>query len=203
VQSGVERFTVNDLHELSELVASNWTAAADRDWTIPAASTGWSCLATADHAVDCVYAPAFFLASRKLDAYPLAGSNLELGADATPEELVESLAIATRITAAVVNDAPANARAIIFRRPHVLIGSAPDFVPRAALELILHANDVAAGLGLAFEPGEGLCRRLREHTRPWPLWTLDWNGLAETDDPWGDLLAGSGRTRAGSITDRR
>ncbi len=59
--------------------------------TIAMGATGWSCLATADHAVDCVYAPAFFLASRRLDAYPIAGSNLELGADATPDALVESL----------------------------------------------------------------------------------------------------------------
>ena len=44
--------------------------------------------------------------------------------------------------------------------------------------------------------GIQLCRRLREHTRPWPMWTLSWHGLVETDDPWLDLLAGSGRQRA-------
>lgn len=36
---------------------------------------------------------------------------------------------------------------------------------------------------------------LREHTRPWPMWTVAWNGLDRTDDPWGDLLEGSGRRR--------
>ncbi len=70
--SGAERFTADDLEELSALVADTWTSAADRDWSAQAGTVEWSCTATADHAVDCVYAPAFFLASRRTDAYPQA-----------------------------------------------------------------------------------------------------------------------------------
>jgi hypothetical protein len=70
--SGDERFTVDDLYTLTELVAAAWTAGADRDWSVPAGTVEWSCTKTADHAVDCVYAPEFFLASRKQDAYPNA-----------------------------------------------------------------------------------------------------------------------------------
>lgn len=69
-----------------------------------------------------------------------------------------------------------------------------DFVPRAGLELILHAHDVCAGLCVPFEPPPDLCKRLREHTREWPMWLL-WSELAHTDDPWGDLLHASGRRR--------
>ena len=193
--SGEECFTVHDLSVLSDLVAETWTAAANRDWSAPAGTLDWSCTATADHAVDCVYAPAIFLASRKVDAYPDVGTDLTLGSRATPDLLVQSLRIATRILAAVVSDAGPDERAVIFRRPEVLIGAPQDFVPRGALELILHAHDVCAGLGVPFEPPADLCHRLREHTRPWPMWTVVWHKLDRTDDAWRDLLEATGRER--------
>lgn len=192
--SGTERFTVDDLCELTDLVGRTWTSAADRDWSVPAGTLEWSCAATADHAVDCVYAPAFFLASRKTDDYPDVGA-LTLGVGATPALLVQSLQIATRILAAVVHDAEVDVRSIIFRRPEVLLGAPDDFPPRAALELILHAHDVCSGLGVVFEPPAALCHRLREHTRLWPIWPVVWKRLADSDDPWGDLLDASGRAR--------
>src|SRR5262245_42358090 len=177
------RYTVDDLSTLSDLISDAWSAAADRDWSVPAGTVEWSCLKTADHAVDCVYAPAFFLASRKTDGYPDAGGDLTLGEAATPALLVQSLEIATRILVAVVHDAEPDVRAVIFGRPLLLLGAPEDFVPRAALELSLHAHDVCAGLGVPFEPPSDLAHRLREHTRPWPLWTLVWNSLSLTDDP--------------------
>jgi hypothetical protein len=195
MQSGEERFTVDDLYALSDLVAVAWTSAADRDWSVQAGTVEWSCTKTADHAVDCVYAPAFFLASRKLDGYPDVGLDLEIGPDADPARLVQSLGIATRVLAAVVNDAGPEARAVIFRRPEILTGAPQDFLPRGAMELILHSHDVCTGLDVPFEPPADLCHRLREHTRPWPMWTVAWNGLDRTDDPWADLLTGSGRQR--------
>ncbi len=87
---------------------------------------------------------------------------------------MESLGIATRILAAVVNDADPRARAVIFKRPGIQIGSPADFVPRGAMELILHAHDVCLGLAVPFEPPASICHRLREHTRPWPMWTMAW-----------------------------
>ena len=126
--------------------------AADRDWSAQAGTVEWSCTATADHAVDCVYAPAFFLASRRTDAYPQAGGDLTMGEDATPERLVESLGIATRLLIAVVRDAPDDVRSVIFRRPQLLLGAPGDFLPRGALELGLHAHDVCVGLDMPFEP---------------------------------------------------
>lgn len=166
----------------------------DRDWSARAGTLEWSCRQTADHAVDCVFAPACFLASRRTDRYP-AAAELLLGDAATPAALVESLDVATRVLAAVVHDAGPDVRAVIFRGTPAVLGAPADFVPRAAMELALHAHDVCTGLGVAFEPPAPLCHRLREHTRPWPLWTRLWGELGATDDPWGDLLAASGRAR--------
>jgi hypothetical protein len=195
VLSGDERFTTDDLYELSDLVAAAWTSAADGDWSVAAGTVEWSCLATADHAVDCVYAPAFFLASRKQDGYPDTGLDLTSGPDATVPRLVQSLRIATRILGAVVNEAEPGTRAVIFRNPAVVTAAPEDFPPRGALELILHTHDVCTGLHVPFEPPAGLCLRLREHTRPWPMWTFVWTELGRTDDPWGDVLTASGRRR--------
>jgi hypothetical protein len=193
LRSGEESFTVDDLHALTDLVARAWTAAAGADWSARAGTLEWTCLATADHAVDCVYAPAFFLASRRRDAYPDVGADRTLGRAATPARLVESLQIATRVLAGVVDAADPSVRAVIFRRPEIIVGAPRDFPPRAATELVLHAHDVCEGLGVPFTPPEDLCHRLREHTRPWPMWTIYWNGLGATSDPWGDLLAATGR----------
>ena len=192
--AAAERFTAEDLEELTALVATTWTGAADRDWSAQAGTVEWSCTATADHAVDCVYAPAFFLASRRTDHYPGAGGDLTLGEDATPEHLVESLEIATRLLIAVARDTPHDVRAVIFRRPPML-GAPADFLPRGAMELALHAHDVCVGLDVPFEPSPAIARRLREHTRRWPLWTTEWTGLGDTDDEWGDLLVASDRVR--------
>jgi hypothetical protein len=195
VQSGDECFTVDDLDELCAVVVAAWTAGAERDWSVPAGTLEWSCTQTADHAVDCVYAPAFFLASRRQDRYPELGANMMLGPNADPARLVESLQIAARLLAGVVRNTPPDVRAVLFRRPEVMTAAPRDFPPRAATELVLHAHDVCAGLGVPFEPPAALCRHLREHTRPWPMWTVAWGGLGKTDDPWGDLLTASGRAR--------
>lgn len=196
LRSGAEQFTTVDLARLSAYVAATWSAAADFDWSAQAGTVEWPCLRTADHAVDCVWAPVFFLASRRRDRYPDIGHDMAIGEGANPTRLVESLEMATRVLSAVIRDTPPDVRAVIFRRPEVLLGAPSDYAPRAALELILHAHDVCVGLGVEFEPGAELCRRLREHTRPWPMWTVVWHGLAQTGDPWQDLLIGSGRHRA-------
>jgi hypothetical protein len=200
LEPGNERFTSADLLQLTYQVGQAWTAGADRDWSVPAGTLEWSCLRTADHAVDCVYAPAFFLASRRVDHYPDVGFDLTIGTEANPPHLVESLQIATRILVAVVNDAGPEVRAVIFRRPRLLVAPAQDFLPRAAMELILHAHDVCTGLRVPFEPPDGLCYRLREHTRHWPMWGTAWATLDHTEDPWADLLRASGRRKGDGQT---
>jgi hypothetical protein len=47
-------------------------------------------------------------------------------------------------------------------------------------------------LHVRLEPAE---KSLQEHVRQWPMWTLAWNGLSCSEDPWGDPLVSSGRHR--------
>jgi hypothetical protein len=186
-------FTVDDLQRLSDLTVSAWQDGLNRDWSARAGSLTWTCVRTADHTVDTVLAPAVFLASRKLDDYPSYGISTP-GPDAAPAVLVEALQTATRILTAVVGDATAEVRAVIWRRPRVETRGPADFPPRAGLELILHGYDVCQGLGVPFTPPADLCARLREHTRDWPMWASPgWSPPTNTPDAWTDLLRASGR----------
>ncbi len=189
-------FSPYDIEQAGALVGAAWAAGAARDWSIPAGTLTWTCARTAAHAVDAALAPAFFLASRRQDDYSGWGVAAP-GPDAPPLLLAEAITTVGRIVAAVVAAAPPDATAVIWRRPRVETRPAADFAPRSGLELLLHGHDVCAGLGIVLEPPADLCARLRDHTRAWPHWeTPGWHRLAATDDPWGDLLAGSGRARS-------
>jgi hypothetical protein len=186
-------FTRADLEDLTGVVVDAWSTGRDRDWSALAGTLEWTCAATADHAVDCVMAPAFFLASRRQDAYPDYGV-FSPGPDATPDRYIEALPTATRILAAVVAAADPNMRAIIWRRPEPETRPPADFVPRGAFELILHAHDVCAGLGVAFAPPDDLCERLVTHAADWPMWDVaGWTRLAPGARTWSDLRHATGR----------
>ena len=188
-------FDREDFERLTNEVVTAWLAGADRDWSAKAGTLDRTCRQTADHAVDCTFAPAFCLASRKQDAYPDMGSVWSCGPEASPAQLVQALEVASRVLCAVVADAPPDCRAIIRRRPKVEVAPPSDFLARAAIELILHAHDVCKGLGVEFEPPSDLCTDLIAQTAGSP-WSLPgWRKPAASDDPWGELLACSGRTR--------
>jgi hypothetical protein len=189
-------FTYIDLLGVSEYVAAAWDRGTGRDWSAPAGTLEWSCTKTAEHAYDAVLAVGFFLASRRQDRYPEFGGVINGGNTPWPSQLVEAIAVAGRVVAGVIATTPEDTLAIIWRRPEPTIAPPKDFAPRAGLEMILHGHDVAAGLGVPFEPPDGLCRRLRDHTHTWPHWTSPgWQRLPRTTDPWQDLLDASGRKR--------
>jgi len=192
------QFSTGDLLDLAQLVAEAWEVGADGDWTVPAGALEWDCHHTADHAINAVMVTAFYLASRRTDRDPDIGEGFH-HPDASPNQLVERLLIAAQVLSSVITAAEPTVRAVIFPRS---AQTAPpeDFAPRGGLELILHAHDVCAGLAIPFEPPADLCERLRDHTAAWSIWTSHppvhaWNAPPVTDDPWADLLAGSGRRR--------
>jgi hypothetical protein len=186
-------FTTEHLLKLGSEVAEAWRAGANRDWTARAGTLEWSCAKTADHAVDTVFAPAIFLASRRLDGYPEYGLST-LGDQAAPGRYAEAVKTAVRVLEAVIRAAEPEARAVIWTRPLEVRGP-EDFAARGALELILHAHDVCAGVGVAFEPSTEVCEALRDHTRRWPMWTIapGWRAPTMRGSAWADLLHASGR----------
>jgi hypothetical protein len=79
-------FTADDLTFLTAIVSDAWLSAADLDWSVPAGTLDWS------------------------------DRTMELGDDATPESLVESLQMATRVLSALVRDTDPSVRSILFDR---------------------------------------------------------------------------------------
>lgn len=183
-------FSPDDLSALSRLVLETWRSGVDRDWTVPAGTLEWSCWKTADHTVDCVFSYAFFLASRRQDTYPPFGE-LHALPNATPADIVDGLQASTTLLSSVIATTDPKARAVIGLSPYAQTGTPQDFAARAALEMILHAHDVCAGLDLAFDPPRDICARLRDYAAEWP----GQKRLPATDDPWSDLLERSGRAR--------
>jgi uncharacterized protein (TIGR03083 family) len=194
-ETGNGPFTADDLRELSRFVCERWTAGIDGDWRAPAGTLEWNCLYTADHLVDCVFSYAFFLASRKQDGYPNYGE-LHTLAGAGPADMIEGLRAVTTMLLAVIETAEPDATAVIRRHPNVVTGTPSEFAARGALEMILHAYDVCRGLGIAFDPPTGLCRRLLRATEDWAGAGPAGSGAgAAPSDPWAELLERSGRPR--------
>ncbi len=183
-------FTAEDLRALGDYVIERWTAGIDRDWSAPAGTLEWSCGYTADHVVDCVFSYALFLASGKQDDYPNFGEVHALPG-AGPADFIEGLRAMTTMLWSVIVTADPDTTAVIRRTPSVAVGRPIDFAGRGGLELILHADDVCSGLGVAFDPPAEMCQRLLRSTSDSP-----WNHATElTGDAWSDLLARSGRPR--------
>ncbi len=181
-------FTLDDLEDLTQLAMTTWRAGADRDWSVPAGTLEWSCHRTAGHAADCVFAPAFFLASGRRADYP-AWDDLRPLPDAGVDHLVDGLRAASTLLRAVVLTADPDTRAIIRQRPAPQTAPPPDFVPRGALELIIHTYDIASGLQVAYDPPAELVQRLTDHTATWP----GQDPVEPSGDPWADMLRRYGR----------
>lgn len=191
-------FRPEDLTTVTDYVASAWTQGIDADWSAKAGTLDWSCTTTADHAYDATLAIGFFLASRRTDRYPDWGDPMTVGPNPRPDQLIEAIAVAGRLVAAISTATPTDVVAIIHRNPPA---TAPpsDFPARAALEAILHGHDVAQGLGVAFDPPRDVCERLRDHTRDWRHWSSGhWPPLQFSGDPWDDIVTASGRVRSAS-----
>ena len=182
-------FTPDDFRVVGELALATWQAGADRDWSVPAGTLEWSCRYTAEHVVDSALAPAFFLASRRVHAYP-SFEDFRISTDATIADLIDCLRTSVNVAHAVLVVTPPDARAIIRRRPVPQTAPAPAFAARCGLELILHNADIAAGLDIAFDPPRDLCERLYLATIDFPREEIE-----RTDDSWSDLLAIGGRPR--------
>jgi hypothetical protein len=184
------RVTLDDFDTVSALASESWIVGADRDWEAPAGTLEWSCLFTADHVIDCVFSYALFLGSRRLDDYPRFGE-LHALPGAGPTDMIDGLRAVTAMLSGVIATAPPETRAVLVSRARLAPGAPDDFAARGALELILHAHDIASGLDVPFDPPRAICARILHHTAHWPGNAA----FTPTEDSWADLLARSGRPR--------
>lgn len=143
--------------------------AADRDWEgVRAGRLEWSCRQTATHIAEDLIAYAGQLAGRPRDAYVPFEITLEDGTDnAGIIQVVETTGVLLSTTVR------ATPRAVRAFHPYPFRSAGREgFAAMGVAEVLLHAHDIAEGLGLSYEPpahlAEYVLTGIFPHVQPGP-----------------------------------
>jgi hypothetical protein len=176
--------TAEDVLIVSRVCRRHLETYIDLDWSIPAGGLEWSCREAVAHISDALGFYTVHMACRatkwlKFDVVPHS--------DASNLHLVRLLEAMGATFADVLQATPADARAY----HHSGMWDRSGFAAMGCLETLVHTGDVAAGLGVVFDPPRDACRR-----------TLDrlCTSAPRDEDPWQVLWWASGR---GELSDRR
>jgi hypothetical protein len=151
--------------------------AADRDWTVGAGDLEWDCRRTLDHVGDALAFYAAHLATRTTERLSSVRDGDQTVSVAQLLRSVESLAA---VLARVAEASPPGTRAY---HPAGM-ADAEGFLAMGCDEILVHTQDIALGLGVAWEPPADLCARVLARLFPW----------APRDvEPWPALLWANGR----------
>jgi uncharacterized protein (TIGR03083 family) len=183
-----------DLDRAIDSVLAALRPGIGRDWQAPAGSLEWACRFTAEHAAHCLQAYAMQLASQAPTHYVSFFSRaLE---DATNAQVLELLEASGRLLAAVVRAAKPTDRGF-----HPFgAADAGGTAGMGCIELLVHGGDIAAGLGLPFEPPPDVCARTVARMFPdrhAELEPLRSRGI----DPWAKLQWLTGRISIHDLPD--
>jgi len=162
----------------SFLTATLSPASSAEGWDVTAQPTDWSCRDTLDHVANALCGYATSLANRLTERrrhHPRNGDP-----SATPADLLAILEGFAGVLAAVAEAAPAGQRAF---HPAGM-ADRDGFVAMGCDEILVHGYDIAAALGLDFNPSADLAARVRARLFPW---------VATDEQPWAGLLWANGR----------
>jgi hypothetical protein len=167
-----------DVLAAAEAAHNTLAPAVDHDWTVPSGDVEWDCRYTLDHISNALIFYAGSLATNATERIRNVrnpGDGLLIG------DLLESLKISAAILARVIEAQPSSARGF-----HPAGMADPSgFAGMACDEILVHTSDIAAGLGVVFQPTADLSAKVVGRLFPW----------APTDiDQWQTLLWANGRT---------
>jgi hypothetical protein len=173
--------TPDDLRRSAEVVVAALHPVRYDDWSVPAGDLDWDCRATLEHLLDTLMLYAAHLATRADRGLPY----LRHGDPQAPvRHLVRTITSAAGVLAAVVEAAPPATRAF-----HPVGASDPEgFCAMGCDELLVHAHDIAAGLGVPFRAPDEVAAAVVRRLFPW---------APGDEDPWATLLWANGRHRLG------
>jgi hypothetical protein len=183
---GVLLEPADELDLAIDSVVSALGPSTDRDWQTSAGSLDWSCWFTAEHVAHCLQAYALQLASQASGRYVSFFSRaLE---DASTGEVLELVEASGRLLSATVRAAKPTDRGF-----HPFgTADAEGFAGMGCIELLVHAGDIAAGLGLTFDPPPNVCAWTVARMFPTQCAELDSLGTADLA-PWAALQYATGR----------
>ncbi|MER5753258.1 maleylpyruvate isomerase N-terminal domain-containing protein [Streptomyces sp. NPDC002088] len=187
-ESSLSPVTADDLDLALQLTVAFLREAPPTAWAGKAGSLEWDCWETVEHLSDDLFAYAVQLGPKAppLDGeVPFVWESRRPGGPANavhadraagPAGLLQVLEACGALLIAMVRTTPPQARAY-----HAFGVSDPEgFAAMGIVETLVHAYDLAQGLGLAWNPPEDLCSRVLARlfpqasgaTEPWP--TLLW-----------------------------
>ncbi len=173
----------DDLIAVADHCVGSLSPLADRDWTLTAANTDWSCREVLEHVCQLSYAP--ILAVR-------AGEWLDLKFVVHEGIAIDWLLVAARTMAVIVAEVARSAPPTV-RAYHPCGMADPEgFIAMTATELVLHTADIATALDAPFRPDDYVTRAILNRLFPW--WPRD-------EEPWSALQWASGR--GGPLGDRK
>jgi hypothetical protein len=193
---------VDDLDDVVGQACAALETAVDTDWSVRADGLTWTCWGTVEHVADDLFAYATQLSGRRPALAAYVPFETRASADREPEcavhadvargnaGLVEVLDAAGGLLGAVVRQARPDRRG---GHPYGVSDPA-GFAAMGTVETLLHLHDVAGPLGLAWHPEPDVVRRVLERLFP---------DAPAGGDPWGTLLAVTGRDPGAPVADWR
>ena len=177
------------LNEVAETVRTQLRAHAEADWSRRAGTLEWDCRETLEHVVDALEFYCVQLA-RRLD-YEGAAFRISREPDMPIKGVLRIMVSRAAVLAEVAKAAPEDARAF-----HNWGFADPSgFVAMGCDEMLIHADDIARGLGFEFRPPREVAAAALHRLFPWapgdadPWCALKWaNNRAALDErePPGD-----------------
>jgi uncharacterized protein (TIGR03083 family) len=132
-----------------------------RDWNAQVPDLEWSSEQTLRHAINAQFVYAAHLASRATRRLPV-GRDVDAGLDV--DGLIDNLEANISILAAVIRDAPPEARS----RHNSGMTDRSGYSAMSCDELLVHTWDMGRGLGAQFDLPDELCGRVV--SRLFPMW---------------------------------
>jgi len=135
-------------------------AARDRDWAALAGKLDWTGRQTLNHMIDGTVFYSGQVAGQASTRLPRVRFGDQ---DASIDDLITTLGTVGRIFAAVLRAAPDGTRAF---HPAGM-ADVSGYAAMSCAEILVHTADIAAGLGIGFNPPAGLPARVVRRLFPW------------------------------------
>jgi hypothetical protein len=162
--------TPEDVYTTASAVQRALQRAVEVDWNRPARDLKWSCRTTLVHVLSALLYYAINLATRSTEPRPSGQADASLPV----LELLDALGGRAALLAEVCAAAPPGARGA----QEWGMADASGFAALACDELLVHTGDIAAALGIGFDPPREVCARVLARLFPWAPRDVDsWQAL--------------------------